>query len=203
MPGDSTKPKILSVRTAARSKLFEIESVRLRFENGLETEFERVSSSPIYGAVVVVPMLDPATFMLVKEYAVGFDRYEVGLPKGLVHGNESLLAAANRELMEETGYKAKRLSKLYTLTVAAGFLCYATDVVLALDLESSGLKQGDEPEPLEVIEWSVTALDELITSNYVTDARSVAALYLARSVIQSNEFLERERALPDCVNGLP
>ena len=203
MSADSSKPKILSVRTAARSKLFEIESVRLQFKNGLETEFERVSSTPIYGAVVVVPMLDLATFLLVKEYAVGFDRYEVGLPKGLVHVNEPLLAAANRELMEETGYTAKRLSKLYTLTVAAGFLCYATDVVLALDLENSGPKQGDEPEPPEVIQWPVSALDELITSNYVTDARSVAALYLARSVIQSKEFHEPDIALPDCVNGLP
>ena len=94
MIATDNKPRILSVRTAARSRLFEIESVRLQFQNGLETEYERISSTPIHGAVVVVPMLDSDTFLLVREYAVGLDRYELGLPKGLIRANEPVLEAA-------------------------------------------------------------------------------------------------------------
>jgi ADP-ribose diphosphatase len=98
---DAGKPEILSVRTAARSRLFHIEAVQLRFANGNEREFERVAGSAIPGAVVIVPLLDAANILLVREYAVGLERYELGLPMGRVHERESALEAANRELMEE------------------------------------------------------------------------------------------------------
>ncbi len=179
---DGRKPRILSVRTAARSKLFEIEAVHLRFSNGVEAEYERVSSGGQYGAVVVVPVLDNKTILLVREYAVGFDRYELGLPKGLILAGESFSSAAKRELMEEIGYRAERLSHLYTLTIAPGFLSYATEVVLATEL-SVCAKQGDEPEPVEVIAWPLRKLDALIDARDVTDARSVAALLLAKAAL--------------------
>jgi ADP-ribose diphosphatase len=182
---DNRKPKILSIRTTARSNLFEIEAVRLQFSNGYEAEYERVSSSPIHGAVVVVPMLNSKTFLLVREYAVGFDRYELGLPKGLLRAGESVLDAANRELMEEVGYSANDLTKLYTLSIASGFMCYATQVVIATNLVP-GRMPGDEPEALQVVAWPMEKLDALVTSCDVSDARSVAALFLARAHLENS-----------------
>jgi ADP-ribose diphosphatase len=184
---DERKPKILNIRTAARSKLFEIEVVRVQFSNGYEAQYERVSSGMVNGAVVVVPMLDPATVLLVREYAVGFDRYELGLPKGLIRPNESLFQAANRELTEEVGYMARQFSRLYSLSIAPGFLCYATEIVLASDLAPEK-QNGDEPEALEVIPWPLQRLDALIGSGEITDARSVAALFLAREFIGNGDW---------------
>lgn len=185
MPGRPTalgerKPRILSIHTVARSKLFEIEAVRLQFSNGYETEYERVSSGSANGAVVVVPMLDSRTLLLVREYVVGFDRYELGLPKGLIRRDESPFEAANRELAEEVGYTARQLSHLYSLSIAPGFLCYATEVILASNL-ATARRQGDEPEALEVVPWPLQMLDELIGSGEITDARSLAALLLAKT----------------------
>lgn len=182
-PADDRKPKILSIRTAARTKQFEIEAVQLQFSNGCEAEYERVSSGVIHGAVVVVPVLNGDTILLVREYAVGFDRYELGLPKGLIRADETPFEAAGRELMEEVGYEAKHLSSLYTLTIAPGFLAYATEVVVASDLVP-GRKSGDEPEALEVVPWPLRDIDALISSREITDARSVAALLLGKSFIE-------------------
>lgn len=170
----------MGIHTVARSKLFEIEAVRLQFSNGFETEYERVSSGSANGAVVVVPMLDSKTLLLVREYVVGFDRYELGLPKGLIGRNESPFEAANRELAEEVGYAAMQLTHLYSLSIAPGFLCYATEVILASNLTTARQK-GDEPEALEIVPWPLQMFDELIGSGEITDARSLAALLLAKT----------------------
>lgn len=183
---DERKPKILNIRTTARSKLFDIEVVRVQFSNGYEAEYERVSSGTVNGAVIVVPMLDPATVLLVREYGVGFDRYELGLPKGLIRPNELSFQAANRELTEEVGYTARQFSHLYTLSIAPGFLCYATEIVLASDLAPEK-QNGDEPEALEVIPWPLQRLDALIGSKEITDARSVAALFLVKELIGNRD----------------
>ncbi len=180
---DRQKPTILSVCTAACSKFFVIESVRLLFVNGSEAEYERVSSNQRHGAVIIVPMLNSETWLFVKEYVVGLDRYEFGLPKGLVQEGESSLQAANRELMEELGYRANRLVKLSTLSLAAGFMCYETDVIAAMGLVPCP-RSGDEPELLEICPCSPTDVDALVTSGQLHDARTIAAAYLARNFLR-------------------
>lgn len=179
---DHRDPEILSVRTAARSRQFHIETVELRFDNGTVREFERVAASRLPGAVVIVPVLDSHNLLLVREYAVGLERYELGLPMGRVQDRESLTEAANRELMEETGYAARRLQSLHTLAIAPGILGYRMEVVLATGLYPAS-RPGDEPEPLEVLPWPIARIDELPLREGISDARSLAALFVARGAL--------------------
>jgi len=179
---NGTDPEILSVRTAARSRLFHIEAVKLRFANGNEREYERLAGSAVPGAVVIVPLLDSGNLLLVREYAVGLERYELGLPMGLLQSGESTLQAANRELMEETGYAAEQLRRLHTLALAPGILGYKMDVVLATGLQPRRL-EGDEPEPPETVLWPLERLEELALDGLISDARTLAALFVARGVL--------------------
>jgi len=174
-------PRILNVRTVARSRLFRIEAVALRFDNGVEVEFERLRGSSTISAVIVVPMLDADTVLLIREYGVGLERYELGLPKGRADEGESLLQAANRELMEEAGYGAHELIELPALSLAPAYLGHRTQVVLARDLYPKRLP-GDEPEPLEVVPWPLSRIEELLLDGHeLSEGRSIAALYMARS----------------------
>jgi ADP-ribose diphosphatase len=175
-------PEILGVRTAARSRLFHIEAVQLRFANGNEREYERVAASPEPGAVLIVPVLDADTILLVREYAVGIERYQFGFPIGRTEAGETALQAANRELREETGYAARELTRLHTMTLAPGILGYRMDVVLARSLYRRR-KRGDEPEPLDLLKWPITRLEELLHREDISDARTLAALFIARSVL--------------------
>jgi ADP-ribose diphosphatase len=181
-PSNGSMPKILSVRTAARSRHFHIEAVELRFANGAVREFERVAGSAHPGAVVIVPVLDSGDLLLVREYAVGSERYELNLPMGLVQAQESTLEAANRELQEETGYAAGTLQRLHTLALAPGILGYRMDVVLATGLFPSS-RNGDEPEPVEVVPWPLKRIDELPIAGEISDARTLAALLVARQAL--------------------
>ncbi len=176
------KPQILRRRTLARTRLFHVEGLALRFANGVEVEYERLQGNS-RGAVLVVPLLDEDTVLLIREYAAGVERYELALPKGKIEGNESPEQAAGREIMEEVGYGARRLTLLRSLTTSPGYMNHHTHVVLAQELYPKRLP-GDEPEPLEVIPWRLSRLPELLEHPECTEARSIAALFLTREYLR-------------------
>lgn len=170
------KPTITAKRFVAQSKLFQVEQVDLEFSNGEQRTFERVGGQ-FNGAVMIVPLLDSDTLLLVREYCVGTDRYELGFPKGLLEQDEAILEAANRELMEEVGYGANQLEHVQTISTAPGFMRGHIHVVIAQDLYAKRLP-GDEPEEIEVLSWPRARAADLLSREDFTEARSIAALYL-------------------------
>ncbi len=176
------KPKILNRNVIAKSKLFTIETLDLQFSNGAKRTYERIGRTS-GGAVLIIPMLDDNTVLLIREYAGGTERYELALPKGRTETGENSLDAANRELMEEIGYGAAKLDHLTSLTIAPGYLEHATDIILARDLYEKKL-EGDEPEALEIVPWPLDRISELIQKDEFSEARSLAALFLAKDFLQ-------------------
>lgn len=176
------KPKILNKKIIAETRLFRIEAMDIKFSNGEQRQYERLSRNKSSGAVLIVPLLDENTVLLIREYSAGVDRYELGLPKGKIDANENILEAANRELKEEVGYGAKKLHHLTSLSIAPSYLEHMIDVVIAEDLYEDKL-MGDEPEELEVIPWKLDNLPALFARAECTEARSIAALYLARDFL--------------------
>jgi len=180
------KPKILNKNTLAKTRLFRIEGLDIRFSNGERRKYERLSRNSSTGAVLMVPMLDKETVLLIREYSAGVDRYELGLPKGKIDEDESPLNAANRELKEEIGYGAKHLHHLTSLSIAPSYLEHMIDIVIAEELYQEKL-EGDEPEELEVIPWKLNNIQGLLATGDCTEARSIAALYMARDYLSNNE----------------
>ena len=98
-----------------------MERLDLEFDNGERRRYERLHGRG-HGAVIVVPMLDAGTALLVREYAAGVHRYELGLVKGRIDAGETPEQAADRELKEEAGYGARSLVVLRTLTLAPTYM---------------------------------------------------------------------------------
>lgn len=161
---------------------YRMERMDLEFSNGERRKYERLHGRG-HGAVAVVPMLDAETVLLVREYAAGVHRYELGLVKGRIDAGETPLEAANRELMEEAGYGARDLVVLRSLTLAPTYMSHATHLVLARDLYPKRLP-GDEPEALELVPWRLADIGELILREEFSEGRSVAALFIAREWLQ-------------------
>lgn len=173
------KPIILKKTTIASSRLFRIESLDIEFSNGQQRNYERLArGNPAGGAVLVVPLLDDDTVLLIREYSAGVHRYELGLPKGRADAGESFIEAANRELKEEVGYGAKNLHHLTSFSLAPSYLEHMTEIIVASDLYPEKL-EGDEPEELEVVPWRLSEINSLLATGECTEARSIAALFMA------------------------
>ncbi|MBB3189629.1 ADP compounds hydrolase NudE [Halomonas cerina] len=181
------KPHILSRRSVARSRLFHIEALDLRFANGEERTFERLTGTGQgIGAVMIVAMPDPEHVLLIREYAAGFEDYVLTLPKGLIDPGEDMVTAANRELMEECGFGANRIRPLIELSLAPNYMRHRMQVMLATDLYAKRLP-GDEPEPLIVETHAIDELPALLAREDFHEARAIAALYIARDTLRTEQ----------------
>ncbi|MCU5771863.1 ADP compounds hydrolase NudE [Erwiniaceae bacterium BAC15a-03b] len=171
------KPEILNVETVAQSRLFTVEAVDLSFSNGARRVYERMRPSG-REAVMIVPIIDDH-LILIQEYAVGLECYELGFPKGLIDPGETVFEAANRELKEEAGFGAAALETLSKLTMAPSYFSSKMNIVVAEGLYPEKL-EGDEPEPMPVVRWPLENLLTLLEEPDFREARNVSALFLVR-----------------------
>ncbi|MDM1696809.1 ADP compounds hydrolase NudE [Thiopseudomonas alkaliphila] len=184
------KPEILATQEVAKSRLFRVEQLELRFSNGVQRTYERLRGKPGgLGAVMIVAMLDAENFVLIEEYCAGTESYELTLPKGLIDPGEDALMAANRELQEEAGYAARELEWVTELSLSPGYMSQRIQVVLARDLYPSRL-EGDEPEPMGVETASLNDLLGLLARSNFSEGRALAALYVVRDLLQQRGLIK-------------
>lgn len=164
---------------------YRMERLDLEFANGERRNYERLHGRG-RGAVVVVPLLDDDTVLLVREYAAGVHRYELGLVRGRIDADESPEQAADRELQEEAGYGARSIKVLRSLSLAPSHMSQQTHLVIARDLYPQRLP-GDEPEELEVLPWKLDALHELVLREDFSEGRAIAALFIAREWLRHGQ----------------
>jgi ADP-ribose diphosphatase len=174
----SKKPICKQQAVIAKSRLFSVEEMHLEFSNGAQRIYECIKTRGD-GAVLIVAVTKENALLLIREYAVGTDSYELSFPKGIIDAGETALEAANRELREETGFAAKKLHWLRSMTLAPGYFSARIEVVVAEELYYSPLV-GDEPEPPEVVECFLNSSQELLARPDFTEARSIAALFLVQ-----------------------
>ncbi len=180
-----TKPEILKRETVMRSRLFRADQIHLRFSNGEERHYEKLVGGG-RGAVLIVPVLNDDRFLMVKEYAVGLEDYHLACPKGAIDEGETILDAANRELKEEVGYGARKLTFLKKVHLSPSYMEHGINIVIAQDLYPERL-EGDEPEPIQVQELPIIDLPDFCLRADVCEGRSIAALFLVREWLAKPE----------------
>ncbi len=133
------------------------------------------------GAVVVVPLVDDATALLVRQYraAVGQEMLEVPAGKRDVADEPTEVTAA-RELAEEVGRAAGRMELLARFYNSAGFSDELSWLYLARDLTAVDVEpQGVEERSMTVVEVRLADVDDLIASGELMDAKTIIGLTLA------------------------
>ena len=128
------------------------------------------------GAAAVLPVTKDGKLMLVRQYRNALDRPTLELPAGKVDApQEPRIECDYRELEEETGFRTEKLEYLMTLNTTVAFCDEAIDVFIARDLIPSRQKL-DADESIDVEEWEVKDLLELIYTGKMTDSKTVAAI---------------------------
>ncbi|HSV74493.1 MAG TPA: NUDIX hydrolase [Chthonomonadales bacterium] len=130
------------------------------------------------GAVAIVPMLDAQTVVMVRQYrqAVGEPLLEV--PAGTLDIGEDPVACAAREIEEEIGYRAGRLTPMFRQYIAPGYSSEELHTYLAEELQVVGARPDDD-EDIEVIPVPIRDVVQMIIDGAICDAKSIAALLVA------------------------
>ncbi len=127
------------------------------------------------GAVTVIPMVDHEHVCLIKNYRVAVDETLFELPAGTLDAGESPQSTAERELIEETGYRAAEVRPLIEFYLSPGILDERMHLFVA-----TGLVAGEpEREAGETIENVVVAWDEalaMVADGRIHDAKSIVGL---------------------------
>lgn len=141
--------------------------------NGHEAKWDYIHHN---GAAAVLPVTADGKILMVRQYRHALERYTLEIPAGkLDYVGEPMIDCAARELEEETGYRCDHLEYLLTVNTTIAFCNEKIDIFLAKDLVPS--KQHlDEDEEINVEEWALEDLEELIRCGKITDGKTVAAI---------------------------
>ena len=171
-----SKPQILATSLVAQSGLFRIEALEMGFRDGQRATFECLRHQG--DGVVMVAALEDDALILVREYAAGFDRYELGFVKGRIDPGEAAAETAARELAEEIGFAPGSLEYLRSVTTSPGYSDFTTCLFVATGLRPCPRQGGDEIEPLEQVRWPLGRIGALYDHPEVSDARCLFLLQL-------------------------
>lgn len=168
----SPRAKITSTETLFHGRVFDVRRDHVREPGGIETTREFVVHS---GSVVVLPVFDDGRMLLICQYRHSVGGYLWELVAGRIEPGEHPLAGAKRELVEETGYSARRWQRLLDVFPTPGFVSERMVVYAARELRA-GIARPEDDERITTRAFSPREAEEWIRSGKLRDAKSVAAI---------------------------
>jgi ADP-ribose pyrophosphatase len=144
-----------------------------------KTKFE-ISRSVVRhaGSAVMMAMDDKKRILLVRQYRLPAEKHLWELPAGKVDDGEKPIEAAKRELTEETGYKAKKWTKLASFWVSPGYVQERMTIFLAQDLVEGDATPMDD-EQIETRWFKRKEVAAMIREGKIEDAKTIIGYYIA------------------------
>lgn len=176
-----SREKVFEARDG-RTVYMELFQDRVPTPKGKTLRYTHYSSSDV---VVVVPFLDSRRVVMINQYRYPLDKVMLEFPAGHVEKGESPLAAARRELQEETGYKARRIERLYGYHPSVSKSRHTVHVFRAAGL-ADGVTDHDNTEDIRVEVVKVRDLERMIAERKVDNAGTLVAYLLCCTGMKIN-----------------
>jgi len=168
--------KVLNCKDSFSCKAFDVIEEQIKIRENIEcTRFTVVHP----GAVVIIPVLNDSTILMIDQYRHSIRQTILEFPAGTIEHGEDPLECAKREISEEVGYKADEWTSLGEFYPAPGFCSEVQHGYLAKNLSEYKL-EGDEDEILEVVELQPGDIENKIISGEITDSKSITLFACAQ-----------------------
>jgi ADP-ribose pyrophosphatase len=162
-------------------KIFDVREEEVDLPNGKTIRQSWINHNP---TVAIIAINDKNELILIKQYRTAVKKTLLEIPAGSLDNlKESPDVCAQRELAEETGFKAKTLVKLFEGFLLPGYCNEYMYFFLAKDLFSAPLTP-DEDEFLEVMPASFAQAQELLKKGEIIDAKTVLGIFLAENYLK-------------------
>lgn len=157
-------------------KIINLDRLTVKLPDG-STATREVIRHP--GAALIVPITDDGYVIMVRQFRKPVEKACLEMPAGKLDAGEEPLRCAERELEEETGYKAEKIEYILTIDTTPGFSDEKIHIYVA-----SGLKPGrfmpDSDEFLEVEKVKIDELIKMIYEGKINDAKTIIGAFIAQ-----------------------
>lgn len=179
--------EVIGKKIRWQGKFMSAVEITYRDAHGKVRTWEAVERLGIGGIVVMVAVTPAGTVLLEKQFRPPLGRDVVELPAGLVDPGESMEKAAQRELIEETGWSAKKLEFIAEGPISTGASTEVLRAYLCTGLQHIGKAGGDDNEIIEVIEVPLEKVQEYLKSlqekGTLVDLKVFGLVELARTAL--------------------
>jgi ADP-ribose pyrophosphatase len=172
--------RLITRKDLFSTQLFNVEEVQTEMPNKKRHHYQMVDHAD---SVTILPLDEKGQIWFVSQYRVGANADLLELPAGVIEKGETPLECASREVQEEIGMAARSMQLLGSFFLAPGYCNEVNHVFLARELFSSHLEQ-DEDEFLNISSLGIKQAFQMAQAGKIQDAKSLAALLLARPLLQ-------------------
>ncbi len=175
---DNYEEKSLKRETLYNGKIISLHIEDVELPDGNHAKRELITHP---GAVAIIPITSEGKIILVKQYRKALNRTLVEIPAGRIEVDEAPQLTAIRELEEETGMGAKKVTYLQSFATSPGFADEIIHLYIAEELfEIENPAAGDEDEFIELLEVTIAEAENLVATGEIFDAKTAFAILFAK-----------------------
>lgn len=131
------------------------------------------------GGAAVAAITDEGKIVMVRQYRKAFDGAILEVPAGKIEKGDDPFDTVKRELREETGYQAGKVSLLTEMLPSVGYTQEVVHIYLAQDL-TPGDTDFDDNEAIEVIEMDFELALDMVMKGEIKDAKTIIAILMTK-----------------------
>ncbi len=169
--------KTISRKTVFQGRILDVDVLEVELEDGRRSVREIVQHGV---AVAIIPQLPNGRFIFIRQFRKAMERVCFEVVAGNCDPGEEPVVSAARELKEETGYEAVSLELLGPIFPSVGYCTERIDIFFA-QVAQQGATSFDEDENIETLVLSEDEIDEMIRTNEIADAKTLAAWMLYKA----------------------
>lgn len=181
--------RLISSKLAYKGLVFNVYSDKVEEPSGFihQRDVIRHSGSVVILAIDESEDASNPVVILERQYRHAAGQFLLELPAGRIEPNEPPLAAAKREMIEETGYRAKKWKLLTKYFASPGFLGEFMQIYLARDIRE-GVAQPEADEQIEILRMKLSAAMALVRANKIHDGKTLIGLSLLDSAVREGRL---------------
>jgi len=164
--------RVTREREVYRSRIFTLKTKQVLLPGGRRSSFDIVEHP---GAVAIVPLFDDGDVLLIRQFRVAVGGWLYEIPAGTREPGESPKVTASREIIEETGYRARSLRKVSEFWTVPGFCTEKMHLFIATGLSPAQAEQ-DEDEVIRPKRVPLTRAGAMIRSGEIRDAKTIVGI---------------------------